>query len=152
AAAVCSTSFPQLGTLTIGASYSGDANSAGSKGTMQLTVGKATALIALSSTPVSPSAGTPVTITATVTGMPGLTAPGGSVAFSDGTATLGSAALGNAGRASLTVPTATLTAFTAGTHNIGAVYSGDANYISSTAPTLALVVSSKPATTTVLSA
>src|ERR1039457_6776606 len=70
-AAVCTTSFSTTGTLTIGASYSGDANNPGAHDTTQLTVAKASSLVTVSAAPVAPNYGGYVTLSASVTGSPG---------------------------------------------------------------------------------
>src|ERR1022692_2782183 len=148
--ALCNTSFSQTGTVTINAGYSGDTNNAASKGSMTLTVGKSISSVVLSAAPAAPSYGAVVTLTALVTGAPGVANPSGTVAFSDGTTALGTAALGADGRASLVVPSGSLPALGIGTHSISAAYSGDTNYLSATAPPVAVVVT-KPTTAVTLS-
>ena len=68
----------------------------------------------------------PVTLTATVTGA-GPTSPTGTVSFTYGTTSLGSAPIAN-GQATLTT-----TALPAGSDQVTATYSGDATYAGSTA-------------------
>jgi uncharacterized protein (TIGR03437 family) len=148
-AAVCNTTFLQLGTVTINASYSGDSNSVSSRGSMQLTVGKGPATAVLSAGPAAPVFGAAVTLSALVTGATGVSTPTGTVAFSDGTAVLGSVALGSDGRASLVAPSGALPALAIGTHSINAVYSGDANYLTGQAIPAVVVV--RPATVVTLS-
>lgn len=148
--AICSTSFSQAGTVTIGASYSGDANNSPSKGSLSLTIARAISWAALSATPSSPVYGAVVTLSALVTGAPGVANPSGTVAFSDGASVLGNALLGGDGRASLVVPSGSLPALSIGSHNIGAAYGGDTNYLGATASPMAVVVT-KPTTSVTLS-
>lgn len=148
--AVCTTSFSQVGTVTVDASYSGDTNSLPGKGSVQLTVGKGSAWASLAAAPAAPAYGAAVTLTALVAGAGGATATG-TVTFSDGTAGLGTAPLGGDGRASLVAPSGSLPALSIGTHNIGAVYSGDTNYLSATAAPLAVVVGKTATVVTVSS-
>jgi uncharacterized delta-60 repeat protein len=85
------------------------------------------------------SAGSAVTLTATVTGTHGK--PTGSVTFLDGTTILGAAAVGSNGQAAITT-----TALSGGPHHVTAQYSGDATYqASSTVKDVAV----KPATAAV---
>ena len=149
--AVCNTSFPQIGTVAIGASYTGDANTAPGTGSMQLTVGKCNAGVYLAASPAASAYGASVTLGVLVLGATGVAAPTGTVTFSDGTATLATLALGSDGRATLVAPSGTVGPLSSGTHSINAVYSGDANYLSSPAPALAVVVG-RAATTVALSA
>ncbi len=87
-----------------------------------------------SSTTVSSSAATSilgqtVTFTATVSGPPPATGtPTGTVAFYDGTTSLGTATLDQYGHASISVSN-----LATGPHSITAIYSGDTNFISSVA-------------------
>lgn len=69
---------------------------------------------------------TPITFTATVTGVPAST-PTGNVVFKDGAVVLSTVPLNSSG-----IATYVNTTLTAGTHNIAAVYQGDSNYASST--------------------
>lgn len=116
-------------TLTVGAhsitaSYSGDANFAGSTSSaITQTVTQASTTTALTSSLNPSTFGQQVTFTATVSPALG---PTGTVQFFDGATSLGTVVL-SAGSASLT--TATLTAVT---HSITASYSGNATYGGST--------------------
>ncbi len=67
--------------------------------------------------------GQSVTFTFTVTGVPGLAIPSGSIAFSDGSTLLASPTLNGSG-----VATYSTVMLTGGTHSLTAVYGGDANY------------------------
>ena len=146
--ASCNTSFSQLGTVTINAAYNGDANTASSSSSIQLSVGKASAGFYTAFTPASPAPGIAVTINALLQGASGLP-PTGTVAFTDGTAALATVPVTGDGHASLVLPSGSLPALALGTHSIGAVYSGDANYLTATAPSLSIVVGKNTATITV---
>ena len=90
-----------LGTSTITAFYNGNPSFATSTGAANLAVqpvAPATTTTTLATTPASPTVGQPVTITATVTGG----RPTGSVAFLDGSTTLGTVPLDASGVATLT--------------------------------------------------
>ena len=91
------------------------------------------------SAPASASAAQAIAITATVTGASGPAT--GTVGFTDGSTTLGSASLNTTGTATLSVVLAP------GSHTITARYLGDANYTGSSAATT-VSVSDYPTTTT----
>ncbi|SPF38768.1 NHL repeat containing protein [Candidatus Sulfopaludibacter sp. SbA4] len=128
------------GTHLISAAYSGDASYGNSTSPpMTLIIGKAPAIVALTSSLNPAVSGQSVTFAATV-------APGtatGTVQFLDGATVLGTAPI-SGGAASLS--TASLSA---GSHNITASYSGDGNYNSASA---ALTQTVKATTVTTLSA
>src|SRR5579871_294667 len=145
-AAVCNTTFIQVGTVTINASYSGDTNLTPGTGSLQLTVTKCNPGAYLAASPTAPAYGTAVTLGMLVLGSAGVPNPTGTVTFSDGVNSLGTVSLGTDGHAILAVPSGSIAPFNAGTHNLTAVYAGDANYASATAPVLALAVG-KAATT-----
>lgn len=88
---------------------------------------------ALAVTPNPATVGQAVVLTATVTGATGT--PVGSVAFLDGTATLGTAALNAQGVATLSLAT-----LAAGSHSLSAQYEGNANFAASTSPVTDLTV------------
>jgi hypothetical protein len=90
----------------------------------------------------NPSADDSVTLTATVVPVSGGGLPTGSVTFSEGRTTLGSAALNDSGVATLNAQLGD------GVHGITAQYGGDANYNPSTSGMLTQVVSGLPTTTT----
>ena len=122
-AALPTTSLP-IGTDTLVAKFSGDANSLGSSTTLQQTVKSseyATVTVLASSNPF-PSAGQRVTLTANVNAIARVsgTAPG-VVTFVSGTTTLGTAALRN-GKAKLTT-----SALPFGQTPIVAIYGGSSN-------------------------
>ena len=103
------------------ASYSGDTvNSSSTSNTLAETVNPAGVLpttLVLSASPDYVTSGTPVAMTAVITGQ----SPTGNVAFKDGSVTLATVAL-SAGQA---ITTQTFTV--AGQHSITASYVGDAN-------------------------
>ena len=146
--ATCQTSAAQLGSLTLSASFSGDANTMPSTATAAIAVGKAVPGIYLAQTPTAPVYGQSVTVNCLLMGATGLPTPTGSVVFSSGSKTLATQPVGTDGRASLT------STLPVGSSTIVASYSGDDSYQSpqpasltvavGKAPTL-LVVSSDPA-------
>ena len=84
----------------------------------------------LTASPGAPQPGQTVTLTATVTAQSGSSAPPGSVNFSDGGSSLGSATLSTSGA---TQATATLqVTFPAGTHSLAASYTGKTDTSSNT--------------------
>ena len=90
-----------------------------------LTVNKASTTLALVASPSPAVFGQPVTLRATVSvSAPGAGVPGGTVTFTDGGVTLGSATLGADGTASLTIST-----LAAGSHALVATYAGDASFL-----------------------
>jgi hypothetical protein len=120
------------GTHSITASYSGDANFAGStSAAIAQTVSKASTTTALTSSLNPSSTGQAVTFTAAISPSLG---PTGTVEFFDNANSIGTVAL-SGGSASLT--TATLTV---GTHSITATYSGNTNFSGSTSSPVAQAV------------
>lgn len=113
------------------ANYAGDGTYKPSKsGAMSVGAGQGSTTINVSSSAYPASAGSAVTLTATLTGTP---APTGSVEFFDGNSQLGAGALNDG------VATLSAGGFTAGLHVITATYLGDSNYAPASA-TYALVV------------
>ncbi len=119
-----------LGSNSITASYSGNQGFEPSTSPVtSVTVGQATASIALSSSPASPTWGSPVTITAAASAQGSVLPPTGSVSFTlDGSAA-GTATLSGTGSASLTLPAS----LAVGSHAIGASYAGNADFTAATA-------------------
>ncbi len=136
----CTTTFTQLGALTLNAAYAGDANTEASTATAPLTVGKVVAGIYSAFTPSAPVFGTPVTVNVLLMGASGVAAPTGTVAFSDGSTSLGSVNVSSEGKASLVLPSGSGAPLAVGTHSIVAVYGGDANYQTATATALSVAV------------
>jgi autotransporter-associated beta strand protein len=93
----------------------------------------------MTSTPSPTAYGAPVTLTATIsTGSPNTDTPSGSVAFKDGSQTLGTEPL-SGGTAALTT-----TALPIGASNVTAVYSGDTVFATSTSAPVAENVPAPP--------
>lgn len=133
-----------VGTHTIIATYAGDATDYGSQYTFTQTVSLAASSTTLNASATVVQFSTPVTFTATVTGVPAST-PTGDVAFEDGTTVLATVPVNASGVAiyvNSTLP--------AGTHTITAVYKGDADYASSTSTQI--ITETATASTTMLSA
>jgi hypothetical protein len=134
-----------VGTHSITAAYSGDANFTGSSsGTLSQVVTKAITTTAMVSSPNPAFVTQTITYTATVTSQYGA-AVSGIVTFKAGTNSLGSVALVN-GQASVN------TSFsTSGNRSITATYVGDASNTGSTSPVLTQVVNKYPSSTTLTS-
>jgi hypothetical protein len=104
-----------------------------------------TTAITLTSTPNPSTFGQPVTFAATVKGNGGT--PAGTVAFTDGATTLGTASLDNNGQATFVTPTLTV-----GSHAIAANYRVDSNFPGSSTTLTQTVNPKKTGTTTALKA
>ena len=103
---------------------------------------------ALTSSPNPSKFGQTVTLTATVTDLPGFDkgTPTGTVSFFDGTTKIGTSNVNTSGVATLTITTLLVA-----THSITATYSGDTNFVTSTSPAVQQVVqSAQGATSTAL--
>jgi uncharacterized repeat protein (TIGR03803 family) len=123
------TGYP-IATYGIVAAYAGDSgDDASTSSTVDVQVVKDTTTTALTISPTSVVIGADVTLTATVKSTVG-SKPTGSVAFKDGSTTLGTVTLSGG------VATAKVSSkgYPAGTYNITAVYSGDATQATSTSP------------------
>lgn len=124
------------GTYTLVAAYSGDPGNEGAESgcgeaAASVVIGRASATIALAVGPDPATAGSPVTLTAKVTGA----APGGIVTFFDGTTAIGHVALGADGSASLTT-----SSLAVGSHSLKAEYEGDAKNLPAASPSVAETV------------
>lgn len=142
--AALTTSALSVGGHSITVQYSGDDNfSSTTSPPLVQSVGTepTTTTVQASDNPIT--FGQSVTLTATVSAAVGT--PTGSVTFSDGSTTLGAAAL-SGGVASINVP-----ALQAGDHSVVAAYAGDGNDSASTSDNLALTVNKAGSATTVLS-
>jgi hypothetical protein len=137
------TSSLAIGSHSISAAYSGDANFAASKSAAVSVTISAPAKIATTTSVMASArqltAGQNVTFTAGVAPQTGTGVPTGSILFLDGQAQIAAVTL-NGGAASFS--TATLAA---GTHTITAAYSGDSNYAASTSAALTVTVAAAPA-------
>lgn len=121
-----------VGSHSITAVYSGDANNAGvTSAALTQTVAAAASTTALSASAASLSLGQALTLMASVSGY----APTGSVQFKDGDTDLGDAVTLADGAASYST-----NSLAAGSHSITAVYSGDANNAGSTSDAAILFV------------
>jgi len=129
--ATCTTAALPVGSDMVTATYSGDADYAGSSGTTTVVVSPLATTTAASVTPSSAQVGQPVTVTATVSPTP----DGGTVTFSDGGGALCSAAALSSGQA-----TCTTAALPVGSDMVTATYSGDADYAGSTGSTTAQIL------------
>ena len=135
------------GSHNITASYNGDGNFLGSSAAVSQTVNKSPTTTGVIAVPNPSVYGQAVTLTATVSASSGGAGmPSGSVTFSEGATTLGSAPLDNTGRASLP-----LNSLTAGGHNITASYGGDVSFLASNA-TVSQTVDKSPTATTLTAA
>ena len=138
--ATLSTDVLGVGIHAISASYSGDVNnlSSASLTPVTVTVNMAASATALALTPATSTDGQSVTLSATVTGVPGLI-PTGTVSFTDGTMALGTGSLMANGTATFSA-----SMLTVGMHSLSASYGGDANYSPSTSATVTETVNAKP--------
>jgi hypothetical protein len=138
-----------VGTHSITASYSGDANTMPSVSPAQSVTVRLTATTStLGLSAAAITVGQTETLTVTIAGGTGSPALGGTVNFFDTTAGTGLGAVtvtptGTGGTAVLAVSNLAV-----GTHVLNAVYSGDSNYQASTAPNRTVVVSGKSQTIT----
>jgi hypothetical protein len=122
------------GVSQVVASYSGDSNyQASVSSAVSLTAAQGTPTVAVTPSPNPAAYGTPVTLTATVTGS-GLT-PTGAIIFNDGVKQLGSGTLNSSGVATFLSSTLVI-----GTHTITASYGGDTSYKAVTSPASVLSV------------
>jgi hypothetical protein len=136
--ATLSTDVLDAGGHGITAKYSGDASSNPSlSSTIAVTVSQAASAAVLTLTPSTTTEGQSVTLTATVTGVPGGT-PTGTVTFKDGMTALGTGML----LADGTVTFST-SALTVGAHSLAVDYGGDANYTPSTSAVVTVTVNTK---------
>ena len=140
----CVIDTPVVGTYTAVATYNGDVNYSSLPATTatSVTVTQATPTIAVTSSPSNPIFGGTITFTATVTGISGATAPGGTLTWSISGAT--SSCVSNTGpvaggSSTQTIFTCVVNASPAGTYSAVATYNGDSNY-TSLAPTSAISV------------
>jgi hypothetical protein len=124
--ATLTTSTLISGQHSIVATYGGDSVSQTSSSPVLVETVEDSNTTTVLTTSASPSvAGAPLTLTAQVTGKG--SAPSGPVSFEDGTAVIGTAAVGANGIATLTT-----SSLSAGQHILLAIYQGDANTLTST--------------------
>jgi sugar lactone lactonase YvrE len=131
-----------VGAHNITASYAGDGTSFSSQFSFTQTINPAPTSTALSSSATVVHFSTPITFTATVTGVPADT-PTGNVVFKDGANVLATVPVNALG-----VATYTNTTLLAGLHAITAVYQGDSNYAASTsAQAISVAIQQTPTNT-----
>ncbi len=140
--ATCVVSGLSMGTHTLLANYTGDANNAASQGTLSEVIKQQAALaLSVSSSPAVVTSN----ITLTLRAADANGTPTGTVVFYDGQTALATETLDSSGNASWST-----SAFTVGNHSLSAQYSGDgANVAGSTPPTVLVV--NQAATVSVLS-
>jgi hypothetical protein len=144
--ATLSTSTLAAGPHSITAIYGGDSNFAGSTSTvLAQMVNTASTTTAVSSSGNPSTYGSPVTFTGTVTSTAG-TPTAGTVAFMDGTTTLGTGNVNASG-----VATFNASSLTAGAHSITAVYGGGGNFAGSTSSVLTQTVNQATTATMLVS-
>ena len=126
---------PAPGTYSVSATYSGDQTyQSSASAPVAETVIAAASTTTLSTAPNPAYQGQPVTLSATITGVPGQT-PTGLVTFYDGSSALASSTLSSAGMAVLTIST-----LAPGTHALTATYPGAGAYAGSTSPPVQQVI------------
>ena len=141
ASAACSTSALTLGSHSITASYSGDANNQATTSSPLIQVVQQSATAALATTPNPAVANAAVTLSVTVTAPTGV--PTGVVVFYDGTTAIGSANLTNG------TGTLSTSSLPVGAHNLSAQYSGDASNAPGTSNVVSQVISAGTTLTTI---
>jgi len=127
--AMFATSTLSLGSHTITANFTGDAQNSPSTSLVTTQVIQNAAVVALSSNAPSVKVGQNVSLTASVT-VSG-TQPTGVVVFYDGTTTLATISLGTNG-----IAVSTISSLSAGTHALSAVYKGDTSTLPGTSTTI----------------
>lgn len=144
--ATYTTALLAAGNHNITATFVGDNNNFASSYSFLQVVNLASSTTTLSTSDPSISFGTPVTFTATVSGV-STSIPTGNVIFKDGQTTLGIALLNLSG-----VATYVNTTLTAGSHSITATYEGDPDYAASTSTQNVVETIQQTSTSTTLSA
>ncbi|HWC99685.1 MAG TPA: Ig-like domain-containing protein, partial [Candidatus Sulfopaludibacter sp.] len=141
--ATCTTNFPALGSLTISATYGGDANTTAASGSVQVLVSQVVAGVYVASTPVPAVWGQSITVRALVLGAQNVADPTGTVTFSAAGRTVATQPLGTDGRASLTAT------YDVGSVALAAKYNGDTYYQPAAAVGLSLSVGKAPTVLTI---
>jgi hypothetical protein len=144
AAGTCQLTPIGAGSITLTATYAGDADYLGSSDAEAHLVNKANTTVAITSDTPDPSVvGQPVSVSYVVTvASPGAGTPTGSVTVSDGTAScIGTVAAGSC----------SLAFATPGTKSITAAYAGDSDFNGNTSPAVTNTVGKAASTTTITS-
>jgi hypothetical protein len=148
-ASLTTTAFAlSLGSNSITATYSGDANFKASASTaLNVTVKQDTTTAKVASSAAPAVVGQSVTFTATVTAnSPGSGVPTGTVIFYDGKTRIGTGTLNSSGQATLATSSLVL-----GSHSISVSYSGDTHYQASTSAVFAETIDQAATRTVVTS-
>ncbi len=118
-----------VGTHSIAANYGGDNNfSSSASSPIQQVVNKSATTTIFTASPNPSLFGQSIVLSVTVNASSGTGVPSGTVTVNDGSTSLGTATLGNTGKATITV-----NSLPVGSHTLTAAYSGDANLNPSTA-------------------
>jgi sugar lactone lactonase YvrE len=145
AVATYTTALLATGNHNITATFAGDSSNFASSNSVLQTISLAASTTALSTSNPSALFATPITFTATVTGVNAST-PTGNVVFNDGAIILATVSLNSIG-----VATYVDTTLTAGHHSITAAYEGDSDYARSTSTQNVTETIQQAATSTMLS-
>ena len=138
-----------VGSHSIVAQYSGDAAyAAANSPAVTVNVSKSTTTVVAVPSTTSPTAGSPLQVTATISASAyGSVLPTGIVSFTlDGTA----AGTGNVVPGSPATATFSVPMVSAGSHNLQAIYSGDNNYITSTSASVPIVATKGTSVTSLI--
>ena len=137
--ATLATSFANAGSYSVTATYTGDSNNtASTSSAVGITITPATTATTLQATPSAGNVKGQITLKATVSG----DAPSGSVSFTAGTTSLGTAALTNG------VATLQTSFAAAGSYTTTATYQGDQNNAASTSSAVTIVIAAPDFTVT----
>ncbi len=126
-----------VGTYSVTAGYTGDANNASSTSSavsLAITAAPVSTTTSIAASATTITSGGSVTFTATVSPVSGSIVPTGTVTFKDGTTTLGTGTL-TSGKASYTTTTLSV-----GSHSVTASYGGDGSNLTSTSSAISITV------------
>jgi dolichol kinase len=141
--ATFTSSLLPVGTDTVAAIYSGDANFASSGGSATEVVTGFPSASVLTASPNPSFVGQTVTITATVTGVGSTVIASGDVTFYDNLTVIGQGTLDATGHATMKTSVLAL-----GVHELSFVYLGDLGYYGSASPQVMQLVTAQGSTTT----